>query len=158
MDHGIETQLPADLVIDASGRGHLIAAVLQCMGHERPRETVVGIDLRYTTMIAFRCPMIRRPTGKLVLTHPRRATVVAPRFILLPMEGDRWMLSAMGRGKQEAAGGLGLAAAVSARQLTTPTIYNAVRNLMPIGEPDAFCVLREHLAAFRGGRERFPMD
>jgi 2-polyprenyl-6-methoxyphenol hydroxylase-like FAD-dependent oxidoreductase len=31
--HGIET-LPADLVIDASGRGHLTAAVLQCMGHE----------------------------------------------------------------------------------------------------------------------------
>ena len=48
--HGIET-LPAGLVIDASGRGHLTAAVLQCMGHERPRETVVGIDLRYTTAV-----------------------------------------------------------------------------------------------------------
>ena len=48
--YGIET-LRAELVIDASGRGHLTAAVLQCMGHERPRETVVGIDLRYTTAV-----------------------------------------------------------------------------------------------------------
>jgi 2-polyprenyl-6-methoxyphenol hydroxylase-like FAD-dependent oxidoreductase len=128
--HGIET-LPADLVIDASGRGHLTAAVLQCMGHERPRETTIGIDLRYTTAV-LPVPEDAPADWKLVLTH-HDAPRSSRRAILLPMEGDRWMLSTMGRGKQEPPADWGSLLRFL-RQLTTPTIYNAVRNLTPMGE------------------------
>jgi 2-polyprenyl-6-methoxyphenol hydroxylase-like FAD-dependent oxidoreductase len=132
--HGIET-LPADLVIDASGRGHLTAAVLQCMGHERPRETAVGIDLRYTTAV-LPVPDDAPAAWKLVLTH-HDAPRSSRRAILLPMEGDRWMLSAMGRGKQEPPADWDSLLRFL-RQLTTPTIYNAVRKLTPMGELTRF--------------------
>jgi 2-polyprenyl-6-methoxyphenol hydroxylase-like FAD-dependent oxidoreductase len=132
--HGIET-LPADLVIDASGRGHLTAAVLQCMGHERPRETAVGIDLRYTTAV-LPVPDDAPADWKLVLTH-HDAPRSSRRAILLPMEGDRWMLSTMGRGKQEPPADWDSLLRFL-RQLTTPTIYNAVRKLTPMGELTRF--------------------
>jgi 2-polyprenyl-6-methoxyphenol hydroxylase-like FAD-dependent oxidoreductase len=122
--HGIET-LRAELVIDASGRGHLTAAVLQCMGHERPRETVVGIDLRYTTAV-LPVPDDTPADWKLVLTH-HDAPRSSRRAILLPMEGDRWMLSAMRRGKQEPPADWDSLLRFL-RQLTTPTIYITARS------------------------------
>jgi 2-polyprenyl-6-methoxyphenol hydroxylase-like FAD-dependent oxidoreductase len=126
--HGIET-LPADLVIDASGRGHLTAAVLQCIGRERPRETAIGIDLHYSTAV-LPVPDDACPDWKLVLTH-HNAPTSSRRAILLPMEGDRWMLSTMGRGKQEPPGDWDSLLRFL-RQLATPTIYDAVRNLTPM--------------------------
>jgi 2-polyprenyl-6-methoxyphenol hydroxylase-like FAD-dependent oxidoreductase len=110
--HGIVAR-PTGLVIDASSRGHLTAAVLQCMGHERPRETVVGIDLRYTTAV-LPVPDDAPADWKLVLTH-HDAPRSSRRAILLPMEGDRWMLSTMGRGKPGTAGGFGGKAAFCRR-------------------------------------------
>ena len=59
------------------------------------------------------------------------------RAILLPVECDRWMLSTMGRGKQEPPADWDSLLRFL-RQLTTPTIYNAVRKLTPMGELTRF--------------------
>jgi 2-polyprenyl-6-methoxyphenol hydroxylase-like FAD-dependent oxidoreductase len=73
---------------------------------------------------------------KLVLTH-HNAPTSSRRAILLPMEGDRWMLSTMGRGKEEPPADWDSLLRFL-RQLATPTIYNAVRNLTPAGELTRF--------------------
>jgi hypothetical protein len=44
-------QLPADFVVDASRRGELTLKAFDDMECARPRETTVGVDLRYVTAL-----------------------------------------------------------------------------------------------------------
>src|SRR6185295_9711069 len=48
---GKAESVPADLVVDASGRGTLTLDVLKSMGEALPEETSIGVDLTYATAV-----------------------------------------------------------------------------------------------------------
>ena len=80
-DGGRET-LPADLVVDASGRGALTLAALESIGRPLPEETTIGVDVGYATAV-FAIPDDAPPDWKGVTRSagpsPGRATPCARR-------------------------------------------------------------------------------
>jgi 2-polyprenyl-6-methoxyphenol hydroxylase-like FAD-dependent oxidoreductase len=122
---GSRETLPTDFVIDASGRGALTLALLKSTGRALPEESAIGIDLGYSSCIFDRSGGV--PTDwKAVFTFPK-----APEDkcggTLFPIEGDRWILTLVGR--------LGVvmpddeeSVLAYARGLRTPTIYNVIKD------------------------------
>lgn len=142
--------LPADLVIDASGRGALTLAVLKSTGRANPTETAIGVDVGYSTA-TYEIPDDAPRGWKGVMTFP-----LMPQSsrggLLLPFEGKRWMVSLGGRGDDkppgDEAGFLDYA-----RQLRTPTIYNAIREATRIGEISRYVFpqsMRRHFELIQG--------
>lgn len=84
--------LTADLVVDASGRGSQTPRWLESIGFPTPDESVIGINVGYSSRI------YRRP-------HPLpdwQALFVVPRppgkraAAIFPIEGDRWLVTLAG--------------------------------------------------------------
>jgi 2-polyprenyl-6-methoxyphenol hydroxylase-like FAD-dependent oxidoreductase len=150
-DRHLET-LPADLIVDASGRGQLTLDLLRSMGRPLPDETKIGIDLGYSTVM-FDIPDDAPPAWKLVITHARPPHSNR-RAIMLPVEGNRWCLSVVGRGEERPPGEWE-ALRGYIRNLATSTIYDAVRHLRPIG-PVARFGFRESFWRHFERVERFP--
>jgi 2-polyprenyl-6-methoxyphenol hydroxylase-like FAD-dependent oxidoreductase len=123
--------LAADLVVDSSGRGALSLAALRATDHLVPAETTVGIDMAYATTV-FSIPEDAPRTWKGVYTFPD-----APQgkcgALMLPIEGDRWILSLGGAHGVAPPGDLNGFLAF-AKGLRTQTIYNAVKNAKPASE------------------------
>jgi len=123
--------LPADLVIDSSSRGSLSLAALRATDHPVPAETTVGIDMAYATTV-FWIPEDAPSKWKGVYTFPD-----APKgkrgALMLPIEGNRWILSLGGAHGDAPAGDLNGFLAF-AKELRTQTIYNAIKNARPAGE------------------------
>jgi 2-polyprenyl-6-methoxyphenol hydroxylase-like FAD-dependent oxidoreductase len=121
--NGASETITADLVVDASGRGTLTLDLLRSLGRPLPEETTIGIDLGYATSI-FSIPDDASTDWKGIMTFGQ-----APRNsrggLMLPLEGNRWMVTIGGRhgdvppGDEE-----GFLA--YAKALRTPTIYNAI--------------------------------
>jgi 2-polyprenyl-6-methoxyphenol hydroxylase-like FAD-dependent oxidoreductase len=130
-DEDCSETFPADLVVDASGRGHLTAALLQSIGQPLPQETAIGIDLGYTTAV-MDIPPDAPSDWKMVLTHPD-APHSSRRAVMVPIEGNRWMMTVAGRGKDCPPGDWNALLAY-VQELSTPTIYNAVRHATPHGK------------------------
>jgi len=124
------TTMEADLVVDASGRGHLTEEVLKTVVRHKVRETVIGSHLCYRTAI-MKIPDDAPTDWKLVLTHadaPRSSR----RAMLLPIEGERWLMSVVGRGDDRPPTEWD-ALLDYVRELPTSTIYDAVRKAKPVG-------------------------
>jgi 2-polyprenyl-6-methoxyphenol hydroxylase-like FAD-dependent oxidoreductase len=117
--------LPADLVVDASGRGNLTCNLLQTVGHAMPEETVIGVDIGYATAV-FAIPDDAPSDWKAMRTLPdvRESTRGA---LMLPLEGGRWMVTLGGRSDDKPPGD-GDGFLTFAQQLRTPTLYNAIRH------------------------------
>jgi 2-polyprenyl-6-methoxyphenol hydroxylase-like FAD-dependent oxidoreductase len=124
-------KLPADLVIDASGRGYLTMGLLQSIGRPAPEETAIGIDLGYTTAM-LDIPDGAPPDWKAVLTHPDIPHATR-RAVMLPVEGHRWIMTVAGMGEERPPGEWEALLAYL-RQLATPTIHNAVKKARPAGK------------------------
>ena len=124
-DSGASETIMADLVVDASGRGALTLALLQSIGRPLPEETRIGIDLGYATCI-FAIPDDASTDWKGVMTFGQ-APGDSRGGLMLPLEGNRWMVTIGGRHGDvppgDAEGFLNYA-----RALRTTTIYNAVRH------------------------------
>jgi 2-polyprenyl-6-methoxyphenol hydroxylase-like FAD-dependent oxidoreductase len=122
--------LPADFVIDASGHGLLTLAMLESLGQPPPPETLVGVDIGYATT-TFEIPHDAPPDWKAAVTLPDPPRNRRGAF-LLPMEGHRWLLTLSGRYEEkppdEWDGFL-----LHAQNLRTPTVFNAIKNVRPIG-------------------------
>jgi 2-polyprenyl-6-methoxyphenol hydroxylase-like FAD-dependent oxidoreductase len=121
---GREEQIPADLVVDASGHGLLTLNLLKSLTYPPPEETSIGIDVGYTTAI-FEKPADATDEWKAVLTladppRNRRAG------LLLPAEGNSWIVTLAGaHGEKPPVDEAGFHR--HARALRTSTISEAVK-------------------------------
>lgn len=148
------TTLHADLVVDASGHGQLTDKLLQSVVGQKVLETVIGIDLCYTTAI-MGIPGDAPTDWKIALTLPD-APRSSRRAVLVPVEGDRWMMTVAGRGGDRPP--IEWAALLDyLQQLPTRTIYNAARQARPVGRLARFLLKEsvwrhfEHFEAFPTG-------
>ena len=121
----------ADLVIDSSSRGALTLAALRATDRPLPAETTVGIDMAYATTV-FSIPEDAPRHWKGVYTFP-----YAPQgkrgALMLPIEGNRWILS-LGGAHGDVPPGDFNGFLSFAEGLRTQTIYNAIKNAKPARE------------------------
>ena len=125
-------ELPADLVVDASGHGAPTLALLRTTGLPLPEETVIGIDQFYATGV-FHIPGDAPADWKAVLTFGGLSPTSARGALLWPIEENRWIVS-LGERHGDAPPGDVDGFMAFARTLRTPTIYNAVKNARLDGE------------------------
>jgi hypothetical protein len=146
--------VPADLVVDASGRGNLTLGLLEAVGQPPPQETVIGVDIAYPSAI-FAIPEDFSGDWKGVRTlaqvpqHSRGG-------LMLTLEGNCWILTLGGRHADKPPGDADGFLAY-AQQLRTPTIYNAIRraervsNIARFGFPASVWRHFERIDAFPRG-------
>ena len=123
--------LPADLVVEASGRANVTSGFLESIGRPRPEVTIIGVDITYATAV-FAVPDDAPTEWKGVMTFdsPAKGGVAA---VMAPLERNRWIVTLVGRhGDQPPADHAGFLA--YARQLRTPTIYDAIAGAEQLGE------------------------
>uniref|UniRef100_UPI001AEBBED2 NAD(P)/FAD-dependent oxidoreductase n=1 Tax=Bradyrhizobium sp. Ai1a-2 TaxID=196490 RepID=UPI001AEBBED2 len=128
---GEDETLAADLVVDATGRATPTLALLGSTGQKPPEEIVIGIDLHYTTTM-FAIPKDRSnewdtPADWIGVGTWPPAPDRSHAGYFMPTEGKRWMATFSGQnGLRPPADPEGFLC--YARQLNTPTIYNAIKN------------------------------
>ena len=122
---GESETISADFVVDASGRGVPTLGLLRSLGRPLPEETTIGIDLGYGTCI-FSIPDDASTDWKGVMTFGQ-APHNSRGGLMLPLEGNRWMVTIGGR-HGDVPPGDGEGFLTYAKALRTPTIYNAIRH------------------------------
>jgi len=128
--NGNTETLTADLVVDASGSGNVTAALLESTGRGRPAETIIEVDIGYASA-TFAIPADTPPDWKGVATIPQ-APQQRRGGLMLPLEGNRWLLSLGGRHGDKPRGDWdGFLACV--QELRTPTIYDAIKRAERLG-------------------------
>ena len=127
-DGKIET-LDADFIVDASGRGTLTLRLLAAIGRPAPAETTIGVDLNYATAV-FEIPPDAPGDWKGVFTLPGAD---GRGGLLLPLEGNRWILTVAGRHRVKPPGDeAGFMAYVQG--FRTKTIYEAIKGAKRLGD------------------------
>jgi 2-polyprenyl-6-methoxyphenol hydroxylase-like FAD-dependent oxidoreductase len=132
---GARRALETDLVVDASGRSQLTLPFLEANGHPVPETTTIGVDMCYSSAI-FAIPD-DAPTdwkGVFGLPLPPESSRGA---LMLPIEGDRWILSLGGRVGQEPPGEADAFMDFVAN-LPFPTIHGAVSHAERLNEVARF--------------------
>jgi 2-polyprenyl-6-methoxyphenol hydroxylase-like FAD-dependent oxidoreductase len=129
--NGQSETLPADLVVEASGRGGLTTGFLESVRRPRPEETTIGVDIVYATAV-FAVPDNAPADWKAVMTFdpPARGGLAG---ILLPLEGNRWIVTLVGchgGGPPDDRAGF----IAYAQRLRTPTIYEAIKHAEQLGD------------------------
>ncbi|GIJ43670.1 FAD-binding monooxygenase [Virgisporangium aliadipatigenens] len=89
---GRTAELPADLVVDATGRGNRSAVWLGALGYDAPTEEVVRAGLVYVTREFRRRPLPSGSAGIVTGLSPACPYGAA----MLPLEGERWILTLVG--------------------------------------------------------------
>ena len=128
---GDAERIPADLVIDASGRAAPTLELLKDLGRPAPEEIVVGVDLSYGTAV-FEIPADAPDDWKVVMTQARQP-ISTRGGILAPIERGRWIVSVGGR-QDDAPPGDWDGFMDFVKGLRTPTMYNAVKDAKRVGE------------------------
>jgi 2-polyprenyl-6-methoxyphenol hydroxylase-like FAD-dependent oxidoreductase len=122
-------EVRADLVVDASGRGSRMPVWLEELGRSRAPESEVKVDVGYATRFYRRTHAPRDWTA--LLCHPKPPDTKCG--VLLPVEGDRWMLTLVGwfgdHPAGDEAGFLDFTAKLATREL-----YDAVKDAEPVSE------------------------
>jgi 2-polyprenyl-6-methoxyphenol hydroxylase-like FAD-dependent oxidoreductase len=141
-----EQVLPADLVLDATGRTGRTASWLPSLGYGQPAEEQVKVDIRYSSQ-----PLKLRPGA---LDGKKQVFIGAspghPYGIgMFATEGDRWMLTLFGyRGHHPPADPAGFLA--FAEMVAPPEVFAAIR----AAEPLAGIVTNRFPASLRRHYER----
>src|SRR5258708_27055603 len=86
---GRRETIPADLIVDASGRGSLTMDLLESLSRSLPDETSIGVDIAYSTAV-FAIPDDVPPDWTSVMTFPQ-APESSPGALMMPIEGRRWV-------------------------------------------------------------------
>lgn len=139
-------EITADLVVDATGRSARTIDWLTTRGYPAPPTTVVEVDTRYVSRVYRRSDSAARDwKAAAVIGDPGTRRLA----MLLPMEGDRWILSIAGLNGEvpptDAAEALAYA-----RHFDSPIIADLIAHGELIGEP----VMHRFLANQRRHVER----
>ena len=126
---GGEEGLRADLVVDATGRGSRAPEWLEALGYGRAAETVVNAHLGDASRV-YRRPPGFRADWKMAFVQAAPPDVTRG-GLLLPIEGDRWMLTLVGRDRDypptDEEGFMSFASS-----LRSPIIRDAIENAEPL--------------------------
>ena len=146
--------IPADILVDSTGSGRLTLDVLRRLGGV-PEQTAIEVDVGYATAV-FAVPGAASD-WKSVMTFPDVPTSTRG-ALLLPLESNRWMVTAIGRfGDKPPGDRLGFLA--FAAELRTPTIFDAIERAEWVGGVQRFAFpasVRRHferLESFPTARE-----
>lgn len=124
--------LPADLVVEAAGRGSRSPQWLEAFGYRRPVEERIEIGLGYTTRWFRRWS--RHLKGDLAAVVP--PTPSGKRGgVMLAQEADRWIVTLVGHFGHHAPAQLE-GFIEYARTLPASFIYKVVRDAEPLGDAD----------------------
>ncbi len=122
-------ELRAEIVVDASGRSSHTAEWLTELGYPTPSVTTINPHLGYASRI-FARPLRATTDWKVVLIQSRAPTLKRAGAVL-PIEGDRWIVTLAGYGRDfpptDEAGFLEFA-----KSLAAPDIYDAIRDAPPL--------------------------
>ena len=152
---GSEETLAADLVVDAAGRGSQSPRWLEALGYSRPPESVVRVNVSYTSRLYRRRPEDLQGASAVYLlpTPPHEKRTAA----IFPIEGDRWIVMLGGWAGHHAPtdeqGFLEFA-----RTLPTPDVYDVIRRAEPLTAPALFKFpsnLRRHYEKMTRFPERY---
>ncbi len=130
-----ETELEADLVVDASGRGSRTPQWMEGLGLPKVEETQLKVDVGYATRLYHRPAGFDPGWRALILSAelPRIRRIGA----ILPVEGDRWTITLGGWLKDypptDDAGFLEYA-----RTLVQPHLYEVLRGASPLGPASSY--------------------
>jgi len=129
-----ETELLANLVLDASGRGSRSPAWLEALGYERPPVEEVRVGIGYTSRFYQRqAGHIPGLKGIVILTTPPDKRM----GVMLAQDRDRWVVTLGGYlGEHTATDEQGFLDA--ARSLPTPDIYNLIKEAQPLSDLVAY--------------------
>ncbi|HEX6902042.1 MAG TPA: NAD(P)-binding protein [Thermoanaerobaculia bacterium] len=125
---------PADLIVDATGRGSALPRLLAAE-YGTPPEIRLPVDLQYASRVYRVRPDQARSWRALLVYH---APPAERRIgLIFPIEGDRWVVTLAGYlgdhpPSQEASW------MDFARSLAQPTLYDAVRDAEPLSEIRTF--------------------
>jgi len=126
--------VPADLVVDCSGRASRVPRWLADLGYTPPDEDVVGIDLSYATRV-FAMPA--GPFGDDLFVATTRFPGQRRSAIAQRLEGGRAMVTLAGVLGERPPEDLESFTAY-ARTLAVPDTYEIVRAGTPLGDPATF--------------------
>ena len=121
-------ELPADLVVDASGRGSALPDWLEALDRRRPRESTVDAFLGYASR-TYAVPDDFRADwkGTYIQAAPPRECRGG---IIMPIEGNRWIVTLLGGGRDypptDDAGFLEFA-----RSLRSSALYDLIAEAQP---------------------------
>ena len=124
-----ESELPADLVVDATGRGSRTPAMLERLGYARPTEDNVVIHLMYASQLLRMPPEALHESGGIVAPVPGRPTGMA----ILKYEHDTVMFAVFGMAGNDPPVGCS-AMCDFAEQFAPAHLLAAIRGAEPLGE------------------------
>jgi flavin-dependent dehydrogenase len=128
-DGNAET-LQSDLIIDASGSGSLTLEFLKASGRRAPEETSIGVNMRYASALFDHADI--RGNYKFAYTFPN-APEESRGGLIAPAENGSYQVALIGRGEDN----LPISEREFrryARELWTPTVYNAIKNAKRLTE------------------------
>jgi hypothetical protein len=124
-----EEALPADLVVDASGRGSRAPQWLTSLGHGSVQESSVTIEVGYATRI-YRCPAHLPASWRALFIYGRPPDDNRG-GVILPIEGGSWMVTLGGSLRDyppdDEAGFLAFARSLAQRDL-----YEGIKDAEPV--------------------------
>jgi len=123
--------LPADLMVDASGRASLTPPFLEAIGWARPASVEIGIDQAYATTV-FETPS-DAPTEWLGMLHVPTPPDSSRYGIILPMEERRWTVSLCANHGNAPPGDID-GFMEFAKSFRMPTFYDAIRGAKRVGD------------------------
>ncbi|MFE6498974.1 NAD(P)/FAD-dependent oxidoreductase [Kitasatospora sp. NPDC057738] len=134
-ERGEVREIPAELVVDATGRSTSVPKWLAELGCPPVPEERVDAGVAYASR------MFHRPDGSETVGRAAYLQTKAPDAqrmgVLLPVEGDRWIVSLAGmRGAEPAAGEEGFTEHL--RLLRDPLLHEMLRDAEPAGEVRGF--------------------
>lgn len=143
--------LDADLVVDASGRRSRAPDWLEALGYPRPAETVINAYLGYASRF-FRAPAGHEERGWKAAFIQAAPPERKRGGVLFPVEGDRWLFTLVGGGRDyPPTDEAGFAAFVES--LASPIFRDAVRDAEPVSAITGYRGTENRLRHFERMRE-----
>jgi 2-polyprenyl-6-methoxyphenol hydroxylase-like FAD-dependent oxidoreductase len=124
----VDAEMPADLVVDASGRGSATSRWLEELGLEVPQTEHIPARISYATCAFSRSGDWPAWRGLVIAGAPARRGAV-----MLPIEGERWLVSLAGYFDERMPTDHEEFRAF-ARSLPTETLFEALDREQPVSE------------------------